>query len=429
MLKSLNANEMAIDYDKCYDRDAAAREGALSKKQRSVRAWYGGKTPADGSVLDAVEAAEKEPKVLYDHANKEEGEYVDIVKGLYGAMDSLKRTPAEFRTWTVEDGVGTFFQAMLDFAPADLRSRVSILQHLGSFKFRAADGPEQKKAKIAAIFAEPEGEEDYTSILRIQAKRLLDAWAPNEGSMLDHIINRPAQVGRVLSDRLSPTNETSFRLIGHAFAGVRSTDLSDLAKSKTVAYEREGEIHLVTDVREILENWDQDSVASGGVEQFTLLDALLLHELIELWVKENEPDVEVLESHIIATTFERYAKGTLLNVAVEDFFLDWPQPSEEEMAERQHAEMEEQVAAWRASFDEDDVPGDLDEDLEGLPVDKAVGTTISKKKKAVKKEGKAKPKAKVKAKPQEGKLYRTKDGKMYRIVDGKKIPVKKKSST
>jgi hypothetical protein len=273
-------------------------------------------------------------------------------------------TPAEFRTWTVEDGVGTFFQAMLDFAPTDLRSRVSILQHLGSFKFRAADGPEQKKAKIAAIFAEPDGEEDYTSILRIQAKKLTDTWVPNQGTILDFIINQPGQVGRVLADRLSPTNETGFRLIGHAFDGVRSTDLLDLAESKTVAYEREGEIHLVTDVRQVLENWDQDSLASGGVEQFTLLDALLLHEIIELWIRENEPDVEVLEAHIIATTFERYMKDTLLNVAVEDFFLDWPQPSEEEMAERQHVEMEEQVASWSASFDED---------LAGLPVDKALG--------------------------------------------------------
>lgn len=400
----------------------------MVKRQCNTRAWYGSKEPAAEQIITAVEAAEGEPVVLYDHAANE-GEYVDIAKGLYDEMDSLKRTPAEFRTWTVEDGIGTFFQAMLDFAPADLRSRVSILQHLGSFKFRAADGPEQKKAKIAAIFVEPEGEDDYKAILRIQAKKLADTWAPNKDSMLDYVVNQPAQMGRVLADRLNPANETTFRIIGHPFKGVRSTDLMDLAETKTIAYERDGDIHIVTDVREVLESWDQDSAASGGCEQFTLLDALLLHEVVELWLDENEPDHDVLEAHIIATTFERYLKDTLLGVAVEDFFLDWPQPSEEEMAESQRAEMEDQVAAWSASFDDDEIPDNLDDDVDGLPVDKAI--PAKKKKKAVAKKavkGKAKTPVKVQAKAQEGKLYRTKDGKMYRVVDGKKVAVKKKNS-
>jgi uncharacterized protein YbaR (Trm112 family) len=66
------------------------------------------------------------------------------------------------------------------------------------------------------------------------------------------------------------------------------------------------------------------------------------------------------------------------------------------------------------------MPDSFDDDVDGLPVDKAV--PVKKKKKAVKKEVKGKAKA------QEGKLYRTKDGRMYRIVDGKKIAVKKKNS-
>lgn len=391
------------------------------RRKCKTRAWYGSKEPAADDIIAAAEAAEGEATVLYDHATNS-GEYVEIAKGLYDEMDSLKRTPAEFRTWTVEDGIGTFFQALLDFAPADMRSRVSILQHLGNFKFRAADGPEQKKAKIAAIFVEPESEDDYKAILRIQAKKLADTWAPHKDSMLDYIINQPAQMGRVLADRLNPANEKAFRIIGHPFKGVRSTDLLALAETKTVAYEREGEIHIVTAVREVLESWDQDSAASGGCEQFTLLDALLLHEVVELWLDENEPDLEVLEAHIIATIFERYLKDTLLGVAVEDFFLDWPQPSEEEMAESQRAEMEEQVAAWSASFDDDEMPDSFDDDVDGLPVDKAV--PAKKKKKAVKKE----VKGKAQAQAQEGKLYRTKDGRMYRIVDGKKIAVKKKNS-
>ena len=392
----------------------------MSKKPRGVRAWYGRRTPPDEGIIFAAEEAEGTPLVLYDHATHE-GEYAEIVSRIYDEMDSLKRHPAEFRTWTVEDGVATYFQAILDFAPTDMRSRVAILQRFGAFKFRAADGPNEKKNKIAAIFIEPDDEEDYKSILQIQAKKLTAIWAPNSETLLDYIINRPAQVGRVLADRLSPTNEMPFQIIGHPFQDVRSTDLLDLAESKTVAYERDSCIHLVTDVREVLENWDADADGASGCEQFTLLDALLLHEVVELWLREDDPEIDVLDAHIIATTFERYLKDTLLNVAVEDFFLDWPQPSAQEIAEQQKAEMEEQVRAMTAFLDDGDAPDNLDEDVDDLPMD-SVGTPPKKKKKVAKaRKEPVKP-----DKSKEGKLFRTKGGQYYRIVDGKKIAVKKK---
>ncbi len=390
-----------------------------SDNTRKVRAWYGGKEPVDAQVVEAAEKAEGGGEELYNSVEGT-GEYAEIIRGLYGEMDSLKRTPGEFRTWTDEDGMCTFFQALLDFAPEDMRSRVAVLQALGSFKFRSVDSPEQKKAKIAAIFVEPEGD-DFTAILRAQAKRLADAWAPTQESLLDFIIHQPAHVGRLLADRLSPTNEQGFRIIGHAFEDVRSTDLLELAASKTVAYEREGDIHLVTDVREVLESWDQDSMATGGIERFTLLDALLLHEIVELWLSENTPDIDALSAHIIASTFERYLKGTMLSVAVEDFFLNWPQPSEEEMAERHRAEMEEQLAAWSSAFDEDEAPDGLDDDIDSLPFDNAVPQVKKASKKVAEKKREAKNKL------QEGKVYRTKDGRLYRVVDGRKVAVKRKN--
>ena len=393
----------------------------MSKRKPGVRAWYGRHTPPDENVIFAAEETEGTPPVLYDHVTHE-GEYAEIVNRIYNEMDSLKRHPAEFRTWTVEDGLATYFHAILDFAPTDMRSRVAILQRFGAFKFRAADGPNEKKAKIEAIFLEPDDEEDYEAILRIQAKKLADVWSPNENTLLDYIVNQPAQVGRTLADRLSPTNETPFQIIGHPFLNVRSTDLVDLAESKTVAYERDSAIHLVTDVREVLENWDADAVGAGGCEQFSLLDALLLHEVVELWLREDDPEIDILDAHIVATTFERYLKGTLLNVAVEDFFLDWPQPSALEVAEQQKAEMEEQQKAFAAFIDDDDVPDDLDEDVDDLPMDSDV-TPPKKKKKVVKAQSEvAKPES-----SKEGKLFRTKDGEYYRIVDGKKIRVKKKT--
>ena len=99
-------------------------------------------------------------------------------------------------------------------------------------------------------------------------------------------------------------------------------------------------------------------------------------------LREEDPEIDVLNGHIIATTFERYLKDTLLSVACEDFFLVWPQPSSQEIAEQQKAEMEEQQAAEK---DGDEV-----------------------------------------AKSKEGKLFKTKSGQYYRIIDGKKVAVKKK---
>lgn len=346
----------------------------MSIEPRRNLAWYGSRTPPEDAIIEAAEAVEQATNgstILYDHETHE-GEWAEVVSRIYNEMDSLKRHPAEFRTWTAEDGMAAFFQALLDYVPTDIRSRVAILQQFGQFKFRAADGPDEKKQKIASIFVEPDDEEDYKSIRRIQVRKLSDSWVPNEGSLLDYMINQPAQVGRVLSDRLSPTTEKPFKIIGHPFLEVRSTDLQEIPASKTVAYERESAIHIVTDVCEVLEQWDADAEGAGGCEQFTLLDALLLHE--------EDPEIDVLNGHIIATTFERYLKDTLLSVACEDFFLAWPQPSSQEIAEKQKAEMEEQQAAFAAFLDDEDPPDDLDDDIDDLPMDINVVPPVKKKK-------------------------------------------------
>ena len=388
----------------------------MSIEPRRNHAWYGSRTPPEDAIIAAAEAVEQATNgstVLYDHETHE-GEWAEVVSRIYNEMDSLKRYLAEFRTWTAEDSMAAFFQALLDYVPTDIRSRVAILQQFGQFKFRAADGPDEKKQKIASIFVEPDDEEDYKSIRRIQVRKLSDSWVPNEGSLLDCMINQPAQVGRVLSDRLSPTTEKPFKIIGHPFLEVRSTDLQEIAASKTVAYERESAIHIVTDVCEVLEQWDADAEGAGGCEQFTLLDALLLHE--------EDPEIDVLNGHIIATTFERYLKDTLLSVACEDFFLAWPQPSSQEIAEKQKAEMEEQQAAFAAFLDDEDPPDDLDDDIDDLPMDTNVAPPI-KKKKAARKKAAEKDGDEV-AKSKEGKLFNTKSGQHYRIIDGKKGAVK-----
>jgi hypothetical protein len=249
-----------------------------------------------------------------------------------------------------------------------------------------------KKAKISAVFAPPQEDQDFRALLSAQARHLGTIWSPKPGTLLSYIVGHLAQVGRILSDRLNPAHEEPLQLIGHPFMEVRSTLLQPLVDAKIVAYERDAEIHLITPVRPVLEKWDQDAITTGSGEQFDLFDALLLHELVELILDETEPDLEPLDAHIVASTFERYLKGQMLQVAVEDFFLDWPPLSSEEIAERRQREMVQQLEEINRFLGEDEVPDEVEEDLDDLPLDTAA--SAPKKKRKVRK-----------------KIVRTKDGK------------------
>ncbi|MEW6755129.1 MAG: hypothetical protein AB1505_29730 [Candidatus Latescibacterota bacterium] len=349
----------------------------LRREDTAARAWYGGKVPPAAQTLAAAEAVDPAPQVLYDH-QAGQGEYAVLLRGIYDRMDSLKRSPLDFRTWAAEDGMSAFLQVLQDFAPADLRSRVQALQRLGGFLFRKSEGPEERKARVSGVFAAPQGEEDYRTVLLGQARRLAAVWAPRPDSVLDYVISRPAQMGRLIAERLSPTAGGRLRLVGHPFAEVRRVALVPFSESKTVAWERDGEIHLVTAVRQVLEKWDQDAIMAGGCANVTLLEALLLHEVVEVILHETETALEPLECHMVASTFERYLKGETLNVAVEDFFLEWPPPSAQEVAEQQEREMAEQLREINEYLAEQQAPELVEESLDQLPVD-AAGRSLPRK--------------------------------------------------
>ena len=297
-------------------------------------------------------------------------------------MDTLKRSPISFRTWTEEDGTEAFLSTLLDLTPSNMRTRVQFLQLFGSFKFRAAATPEDKKGLIEDVFAAEE-KEDARDMLRRQAHRLSLIWSPKAETLLDYIVARPALAGKTLADRLSPTNTQPLRLIAHPYAEVRSNKLRPIIEARSVAYERAGEIHFVSGVRTVLEMWDEDA-AGAGCAQISLFEALLLHEVVEAILDETQPELEPLPAHIIATTFERYLKGRMLSVAVEDFFLSWPPMSSAELAEIRRAEKEQLLADARAYFQEESGPEGEEEETSDLPVDPS-GTVPVKKKKVIKK--------------------------------------------
>jgi len=336
----------------------------------------------------AVFDQDPQPQVLYDQTDSAgiEGAYADIMRGLYDKMDSLKRSPDDFRTWTDEDGYLTFYNALLDFAGDETKDRVQVLQQLGEFKFRAGSGPDEKKKLIEECFAEATAQEDPRIVATSRSRRLSQIWSPKTDTILDYIVSRPAQAGRVLSDRLNPTNTEPLQLVGHPFKDVRSTDLQPVADAKVIAFERGSEIHIIPGVSKTLTNWDADTASVGGVEKVSLFETLLLHELVELVSREENPDLPALYTHMIASSFERYLKADLLSVAVEDFFLEWPVLSEAEEAERYEEQLKMEMEEARAMFAEEDIPDTFDDDDDDeLPVDSDGKVPVKKKKKIVKK--------------------------------------------
>jgi len=368
--------------------------------RRPGRPWYPGRTEPDEEIIALFDSADPSPQILYDQADAaaSTGKYADAMRGIYDKMDSLKRSPDAFRSWTEEDGLVTFYDTLLDLAPSDMRGRVQILQQLGEFKFRAGTTGDDKKKQIAAVFA-PQGEdEDPHIVSSSRARRLGALWTPPAESLLGHIIARPAQVGRVLSDRLNPANTEPFRLIGHEFKEVRSTVLQPIAEARLAAFERAGEIHIIPAMDAKLDQWNADA-GSVGVESISLLEAFLLHEFAELVLDEAQPDLTPLASHIVATSLERYLKETMVTVAVEDFFLDWPPLSTAEEEERAEKLLAEELAEAEAMFAEEGPPDDLDDDLDDLPMDPTAKTPLKKKKVAKKKVAKKKVPKKKKRKP------------------------------
>ncbi len=356
----------------------------MKRRPRPARAWYGSQAPPDEEFLEKIETLDPDPQVLFDNNGGDPtGVEPDLIKGLYSKMDTLKRSPATFRTWTEEDGIEAFLGSLLDLTPSNMRARVQLLQTFGSFKFRTSAGPEDKKALIEEVFAAEE-KEDARDVLRRQAHRLSMIWSPKPETLLSFVIGHPALAGRTLADRLSPTNTQPLRLIAHPYAEVRSNQLKPIIEARSVAYERAGEIHFVDGVRQVLQMWDEDA-AGAGCAQISLFEALLLHEVVELYLDETQPELDPLPAHVVATTFERYLKGRMLSVAVEDFFLSWPPLSATELAEIRKAEQEQLLADARAYFQEETAVVDQTEEVAGdLPIDPS-GTAPVRKKKVVKK--------------------------------------------
>ena len=289
-----------------------------SKEKPGSRAWYGGKTPPSRESLDEAIAEETaservfalEPGVLYG--------------SLTGSRQSIRGKMADsgfFEDWTPERGFYELYYALHNLT-SSLNERLHILGKIGRFRLDSSEPKEEIRAKIQAVF--PSKVESAPEEMADLARKLQEVWEPLSYSALDFIIHHPENVGRLLADRLDPDEASPLYIIEHSFEGADGSVLQAIAQTRTVAYERPSEIHLIGPIRDFLDSWDRKPDGSESGNTVTLFETLLLHELVEV-VLDETADLNPLSAHIIASMFEHCLRDEDLSLAVKAFFQDWYQ--------------------------------------------------------------------------------------------------------
>ncbi len=297
------------------------------------------------------------------------GSYSEVMEGILEKVETLQRDSERSLLWSSEEAMRTLLEAMVDFATSQ-EDRLQVLRQTGGFRFEQGITAEEMQGKVSEVFGDlsPRGDRVAfdAAITRLEA-----VWAPEQGSLLEKIIAHPNQIARLLAERLSPSTARYLGIIGHTFQRVRRTDLEPLAVSQTVAYVRGSEIHLIVGVREVLDDWELKREAGNESERFSLLETLLLHEVVEILLRENMPRIDPLSSHVIASTLERNLSEEELPLAVEDFFDSWIPPTTKrerrsiveavEAESRRGDRRQEERAAWLA--DREDPPSEMEENV------------------------------------------------------------------
>ena len=213
-------------------------------------------------------------------------------------------------------------EAIVYFATSP-EERLDVLRQTGGFRFEQGFTAEEIQGLVSGVFADLSYDSRDGAALDDATARLEAVWAPQSGSILEFIIARPGQIARLLAERLSPSTARYLGIVGHTFQRGRRTDLEPLATSQTVAYVRGSDIHLIIGVREALDDWESKRAAENESERFSLLEILLLHEVVEILTREKTPRIDPLSSHVIASTLERNLSEEDLPLAVEGFFDSW----------------------------------------------------------------------------------------------------------
>ena len=231
---------------------------------------------------------------------------------------------------------------LVDFTETPAQ-RVQVLKQLGVFRFRKVDDAEARKEKLsAALTALEKGEADG-------AEKIWHIWRPQAKSLLDSIINRPSDVGRIIVRRIEGRDDRSLNVLVHRFSGIEADKLEPFIRSRAVAYQRDDSIHLLGEIGEYLMN--SGGMAGDSDDSLTQLHILLLHELVEGVLREST-ELDTVAAHIVAATCERCLADKTLPVAVESFFTEWEsQPDDGDLL------LAEVESGGETGVDEDDDDG------------------------------------------------------------------------
>ena len=251
--------------------------------------------------------------------------YSEVMEGFLGKVEMLQRNSERSLLWSSEESMRSLLEAIVDFATSP-EERLHVLRQTGGFRFEQGATAEEMQGQVREVFGDLPPRRDRAAFDAATA-RLEAVWAPQQGSLLEFIITNPTQIARLLAERLSPATGRYLGIIGHTFQRVRRTDLEPLAVSQTVAYVRGSEIHLIVGVRDVLGDWELKREAGNESERFSLLETVLLHEVVEILLREKMPRIDPLSSHVIASTLERNLSEEDLPLAVEDFFDSWIPPA------------------------------------------------------------------------------------------------------
>lgn len=264
-----------------------------------------------------AEAADGQPECLYEVVEGvEEGEWVAVVQSVRARLEAVRDNPGSLRAYSAERSGAVYAATLFDLGRTR-QERARLLQQVGALTFDTAN--EELKSRAAQALADREGGQGPEAWAAL-ARELGDLWQPR--GLLDSIFTDPAAVAEAVIGRLDRQHAKPLVVWGHRFADVSRSLLEPLAEAHTVAYEREAEIHVVTSIREALNAWDADTQLEVGPESFSLVEVLVIHEVLEV-VLEETTRLDPSAAHLVAATFGRCLRDTMLDLAVEAFCLDW----------------------------------------------------------------------------------------------------------
>ncbi|MBT6148917.1 MAG: hypothetical protein HOH74_25995, partial [Gemmatimonadetes bacterium] len=226
------------------------------------KVFFGGLAAPPPSLTALLRATKRE--TLFD-CQDHSGSLAAVVQETRDAMMALQKNALPLAACEIESRRVLLLTALLQSAETTTQ-RLRILGQLGDFRFLTSEPAESRKRKLTAVVRSATETE-----LLPQATALAAIWRPEPGSILDTLIHRPTELGRML------TRRPVVSVIDHALDGLGEEGQQAFIKTGAICWRDVEAVHLVAGVGDFLHTCaDHDStVTPSGL---TPLQLLLLHD-------------------------------------------------------------------------------------------------------------------------------------------------------